>query len=150
MKKIKQTSEENFKKLRYTEYILAYTAFFMCIVLPIILSMINAGITSMWISDVILMTGILMAVAAAGIAVFLRYNKGDTYAVSTLCAFLLFSFVYQVMPHVTTFILTLAALCISVFILTIGAYNARREKGKMVTYICTSLICGVWFLASCV
>ncbi|MBQ6788664.1 MAG: hypothetical protein IJO81_00580 [Clostridia bacterium] len=150
MKKVKTKSAEEFEKLKKAEYILAFAALLFCIVLPIVLSLFDAKITSMWISDAFLMTGIAMAYASAVIATYIRYRKSVSYAVGALCAFIIFSFVYQIVPHTVTFILTLAELCVSVFVLTFGAYNSRREKGVMITYICTALICGVWFLATCV
>ena len=150
MKKAKSLSEEKLRRLKKAEYILIFAALLFSIVLPIVISLVNAELTSTWIADTLLMTGIVLATASAVIATYIRYKRGVSYAVSNLCAFIIFSYVYQTVPHVSTFVLTLASLCTSVFVLTYGAYDARREKGVMITYICTALICGVWFLATCV
>jgi hypothetical protein len=141
---------KGFKKLKNTQYILASFALILCIVLPILLSLVSTEITSKWITDLLMMVGVLTAFSSAVIASYIRYKKGVSYATGALVAFVMFSFVYQVVPHPVTFALTLAVLCATVFVLTFGAYNARGEKGAMVTYICTALICGIWFLASCV
>lgn len=150
MKREYKIDGKGFKKLKNTQYILAYAALFLCIVLPVLLSFVATEITSQWISDLLMMVGVLTAFSSAVIASYIRYKKGSSYAGSALFAFVIFSFVYQVVPHPVTFALTLAVLCATAFVLTFGAYNARREKSILVTYICSTLICGIWFLASCV
>ncbi len=150
VKKAEQVKNQTLKKLKNMQYILACAGLFTCIVLPILLSLVSTEITSQWIADLLMMVGVLMAFSSAVIASYLRYKKSVSYAVSTLASFVIFSFVYQIVPHPATFVLTLAMLCSAVFMLTFGAYNARREKGVMITYICTALICGIWFLAACV
>lgn len=150
MKNVKQLSDAGFKRMKTVQYILAFSALFLCIVLPVLLSFVATEITSQWISDLLMMVGVLTAFSSAVIASYIRYKKGSSYAGSALFAFVIFSFVYQVVPHPVTFVLTLAVLCATVFVLTFGAYNARREKSILVTYICSTLICGIWFLASCV
>lgn len=80
MKREYKIDGKGFKKLKNTQYILAYAALFLCIVLPVVLSFVATEITSQWISDLLMMVGVLTAFSSAGIASYIRYKKGSSYA----------------------------------------------------------------------
>lgn len=134
--------------MKKAQYICAWTAVGMY-VLMLVYAWVVGPIPDP-LPDVVFILIVLTAAASAAIASVIRYREKRVYAYSVFIALVLFSLIYSVAPHTVTFVLSLGATAVSAFVLAYGAYNSRKDKGSMVTYILGIFVCAIWFLSTCV